>query len=586
MASPPPAYSDEDDGAPPPYSEHVEQGPVWSNFIVQDTNNQQPPHTQTITRVQRSRTPDQQHPARIQPVVRENHNRAPDQQLPHTQPVTRIRRSRVPDQSAQAQPAVGIQNNTGAPAVQERIRVYTYTSEVTFSEYLANPLDAISTNINFINSFKGFVGILHEQRRLPWKFRLQVAYKLNLLLYYFVNFIYQIVACTVEGENIGYYVTFIIISFLGLVCETCEIIHYQCTVWNGNQLGAQIVDTNRREAWSEAQTNPSTQIRFEIKTRSVLMEYILHSIGEFLLLPSLICSLYGFINERSWTFDNGVAGFNFLLFVYSIGMDAFYVKFYFIWLVQKVIRMSHNKYINLQDESDNSRIRYCSPVYMTVLFTISMTILQWTTLAIIGVRVYADNFAASKSHSEPDKGNYISTSYTRFMISCSIYLPIVSWIAYLAINKYWFYQVYAFIKQFSDREVRIQSISVWVKFTSFVVDPVAYISAITLMLSFIAFTVGIFLPDYDSAKYDIQSAKIMSRILGILYITVFLLSNCQAAIVFGVVVVVIVVILVIVSVVLAVVLAIAAIIIAVAIVCGSLIVLGLMCYGLTMCCDS
>jgi len=52
------------------------------------------------------------------------------------------------------------------------------------------------------------------------------------------------------------------------------------------------------------------------------VEYILHSIGEFLLFPSLICSLYGFINERSWTFDNGIAGCNFLLFVHSIGMDV------------------------------------------------------------------------------------------------------------------------------------------------------------------------------------------------------------------------------------------------------------------------
>jgi len=133
------------------------------------------------------------------------------------------------------------------------------------------------------------------------------------------------------------------------------------------------------------------------KARDVIVEYILHSIGEFLLFPSLICGLHGFVNERSWTFDNGIAEFNFLLFAYSIGMDACYVKFYFIWLV------SHKRYASLLDESNNIKTNYCSPVYMTVLFTILMTILQWITLAIVGVRIYADNF---KPHTEPNKGNY------------------------------------------------------------------------------------------------------------------------------------------------------------------------------------
>jgi len=120
--------------------------------------------------------------------------------------------------------------------IQDRIRVYTYASEVTFSEFLSNPMDAINSSINLINSIKGLVDILHEQQKLPWRFRLQVAYKFNLLFYYFVHFIYQTVACAVEGNNIGCYVTFIIISFLDFVCEMCEIIHYQYRVWNYNQL--------------------------------------------------------------------------------------------------------------------------------------------------------------------------------------------------------------------------------------------------------------------------------------------------------------------------------------------------------------
>lgn len=93
-------------------------------------------------------------------------------------------------------------------------------------------------------------------------------------------------------------------------------------------------------------------------------------------------------------------------------------------------------------------------------------------------------------------------------------------------HKYWFYQVYSFIKQLADCEVRTQSISVWTKFITFVVDPAAYISASIVMLSFVAFAIGIFLSDYNSMDI-IPSARTASRILGIFYITVLLLSNCQ-----------------------------------------------------------
>jgi len=85
------------------------------------------------------------------------------------------------------------------------------------------------------------------------------------------------------------------------------------------------------------------------------------------------------------------------------------VKFYFSWLVQKVIRISHNKYVDLLDESDDSRTIYCFPVYITVVFTILMTILQWITLAIIGVRIYADNFVIDPPRTAPNTGSYSSS---------------------------------------------------------------------------------------------------------------------------------------------------------------------------------
>ena len=53
------------------------------------------------------------------------------------------------------------------------------------------------------------------------------------------------------------------------------------------------------EAFEPDHVTTNTSLTYKTKLRSVLKEYILHSIGELLLLPSLVCSLYGFINEKA-----------------------------------------------------------------------------------------------------------------------------------------------------------------------------------------------------------------------------------------------------------------------------------------------
>ena len=112
------------------------------------------------------------------------------------------------------------------------------------------------------------------------------------------------------------------------------------------------------------QYNPS--VTYKRKVKSAVKEYLVHSIVELLLLPSLVCSLYAFINEKSWRFQNTISGFSFVLFLYSIAIDAFYGKFYLIWLLQKVIRLSYNKYDYLQDEEVN-RNTTCSYTHNTTL---------------------------------------------------------------------------------------------------------------------------------------------------------------------------------------------------------------------------
>jgi len=183
---------------------------------------------------------------------------------------------------------------------------------------------------------------------------------------------------------------------------------------------------------------------------------------------------------------------------------------------------------------------------MMIPLAFMLTMLHWFMLAIVGVRIYVDNYSVEKNSSiiVPATGSYASTSFTRFMIVCSAYLPIASYIVYIILNKHWFYEVYSVIKQSSDFEVHVESIPPSIKFLSSVVDPVAYFLAIFLIISFIAFTVGAFLPDYEESDFEVTSgARAAAEILGTLFILLFIITNIQAIVVFSVFVVTIVAVL-------------------------------------------
>ena len=180
------------------------------------------------------------------------------------------------------------------------------------------------------------------------------------------------------------------------------------------------------------------------KGRSVLVDYVISSIGEFLIYPTLICVMYGFINETSWQSDNGISGHNLILLVYSVIMDALYMKCYVIWLVMRVLRVSCTKCDESRAPSTVESISKAEGKRFFVL-AITTALTHWLMTGIIGVRIYVDNFAIEKdvtnssvnftiqndkiNSSIPDTGDYRVTPFTGFMIACTIYLPIVSWIA-------------------------------------------------------------------------------------------------------------------------------------------------------------
>ena len=246
-----------------------------------------------------------------------------------------------------------------------------------------------------------------------------------------------------------------------------------------------------------------------------------------MIYPILICTLYGFINERAWRFDNGISRCNFLFFLYSVIMDGVYMKTYVIFLVLRMLYSTYKKYDALPPHTNNNYYT-CTSFYWTIVLAILTVLTQWIMIGIIGVRIYVDNFTPDRDDGIPDTGDYKVAPLTGYMIVCPIYLPIVSWITYIILNKLWFYEVYSAIKADCTPAHK----SYLKKLLAFVKDPLAYIAVAYLIAPFIIFIVGAYLLDYDSSDYEVASgAKNAMQGLGGCFIIFFLLSNLQVTVI-------------------------------------------------------
>ena len=238
---------------------------------------------------------------------------------------------------------------------------------------------------------------------------------------------------------------------------------------------------------------------------------------EGIIYPSIICSLYGFVNERSWRVNSVFVWINFFLFLYAILNDALYTKLKYIWATLKALI---KEYANSDDWDDKCCL---TSFWLIPLFLVML--IHWLILAIVGVRIYVDNFSREIDQgTKPETGDYNVTPFTGYMIPCGIYLPVASAIVFVVIN----------------RENLADGIDSCCDLFHFLADPVAYITAPSLMAPFAAFCVGIFLPDYDSSQFEVDAnLKDTITYLGIVFIIVFIFFNIQATLVFLITVMVI-----------------------------------------------
>ena len=426
---------------------------------------------------------------------------------------------------------------------------------------------------------KGVIGLLNDivkHKRFPGSHKLKVLYNCGLCIFYLINFLYPIVLFAIKGKHAGYNITCGIISFVALMYEACTIVvphvYHKIQHWNedrkkASQVKPVSINGDLKLVCIEDSENLSAQDRKHIKqddptnhakkVADILKEFLVNSIGELLIYPSIICGLYGFINDKGWQFDSTLTVIDFVLLVYSFVMDAIYTKVQYIWLLQKMVSSSYATF----DKSNNvsfSSLNYCeklerccSPFSLAVPYAITVILTYWVTLAIIGIRIYVDNFAIEKIDSvspknESEAGDYKTSPFTRYMIFCGAYFPIASALVYIIANKYWFIQMFETVQNDGSPSREMEEMSGYEKLFSFFIDPITYTVVVFLMVPFIPFAVGAFLPDYSSSDFIVSpTVRNTAHIFGFCFIGLFLFTNLQASMVFIIFQVIIIILLII-----------------------------------------
>ena len=402
---------------------------------------------------------------------------------------------------------------------------------------------------NTSNSFSGFIDILDRNEKLPCGCAKVTLYKVGLLFYYLANIIYCIVYAAIQREklkeNLSFYLVYVFISLAGLVLQIPVMIFHvkkHCTLSNNTEEELTLLDGTKEGTHInqvQGENNAIAHIRdYPFKAKRVLLDYVILSLGEFLICPILICTLYAFINERAWRLDNWISVCNLLFFLYSVVMDAIYMKIYLGYFVTRVSLASYKKYDELIPPTEMEWKRYVTPVYLTIPLAILTAVTHWLMIGIVGVSIYIDNFTPDKddtNSSMPNTGDYRVAPFTWYILTCTIYLPIASWVTYIILNKLWFTEIFSAINQLMTMGAdSMPARQPWNKklFASFK-DPLAYIAVVFLMVPFIAFIAGAYLLDYVSSDYEVSSnARDAIQRLGLCFIIFFVLSNLQATVIF------------------------------------------------------
>ena len=89
----------------------------------------------------------------------------------------------------------------------------------------------------------------------------------------------------------------------------------------------------------------------------------------------------------------------------------------------RIVQASYKDHDEKVNPSSIGSKRYFTPIYLTIPLAIVTASTHWFMMAIIGVRIYIDNFTLDKDNinsSISNTGDYRVTPFTGYMIACTI----------------------------------------------------------------------------------------------------------------------------------------------------------------------
>ena len=363
--------------------------------------------------------------------------------------------------------------------------------------------------------------------RIPRQVKLRVCWKISLLIFYIFQFLYPLITFLVDIQYVPFNVVCIVIGAIGFglqLIEFDQLIADVKTIWS-------ICKSRDSEERSSSDESGSSSSDETCKCKqdcckccpSTIRELASIMLNEILLYATLICTIMGFVNEKTWELRNFWSYIDCLLLLYSIVMEVFIPRWYYLRWVWGAIITLLTEYYDVSNKKfawncNALCTRYATPLRYTPVFIIMVIILQFSMLGSITVRIYADNFFAKTNTTRngteyveevmrPEDGMYHVNRHTWYTIIGGIVVPFLSIVTYFIINQYWLWQPLHYTGKhdsaFVPQNTMIGSMTDGDKFVIFAFDPVAWVAMILLLASFIAFCVFASGNDYDGGfTYD------------------------------------------------------------------------------------
>ena len=357
---------------------------------------------------------------------------------------------------------------------------------------------------------------------VPRQLKLRVCLKILLLIFYIFQFFYPLITFLVDRQYVLYNAVCIAIGGIGFALQLLEIDKLYKDlkiIWKKCKSGDSESEGSSSDELNDDTSNCKKQ--FCKCCPSEIRELTSFTLNEILLYATFVCTIMGFINEKTWERRKFLHYIDCGLLLYTIIMETFVPRWYHLRWISGAIYKLTTEYFEARNmkkcvcSCNGLCIRYITPLQYTPVFVVMVNILQISMLGSISVRIYADNFFAltntTRNGTEyvekvirPEEGMYHINRYTWYTIIGGIVVPFLSIVTYFIINQYWLWQPLHYTGQhdtaFVPQNTMIGSMSDADKWIIFAFDPFAWVAMILLLASFIAFCTFAAGNDYDGGS--------------------------------------------------------------------------------------